>query len=122
MSFSIHFSLFIINYEIGINSVGASSDECDNYKSGRIVDTLWFQNMLRGVSILPRQHLSLDKWMTFAISPNLNPLYWSHQSNGIELDLRNDSDEETVFILLETNIYPDMDAIDTGSDIVMVWF
>lgn len=72
--------------------------------------------MLRGVSILPIQHLALDKWVTFSNLPQkLNPLY---SANGIDLDSH--SDKSVVHILLETNIYPDLDAIEMGSNIVTV--
>lgn len=102
----------------GLNSVGASSESCDNYKNGRVVDTLWYHNMLRGVSILPKQNVALDKWMTFNNLPsNLNPLH-----NAIGVDIESHDDKSIVHILLETNIYPDLTAIENGANIVTVSF
>lgn len=100
----------------GFTSIGASSEVCDNYKNGRVVDTLWYHNMQRGVSILPKQSLALDKWVTFNNLPtNLNPLY-----SAIGVDLESHSDQNTVHILLEANIYPDLTAIENGSSVVSV--
>ena len=102
----------------GFTSIGASSEACDNYRNGRVVDTLWYHNMMRGVSILPIQHLALDKWVTFNNLPsNLNPLY---TTIGVDLDAH--SDQSIVHILLETNIYPDLSAIEKGANIVSVSF
>lgn len=100
----------------GFTSIGASSEACDNYRNSRVVDTLWYHNMLRGVSILPIQHLALDKWVTFNNLPShLNPLY---TTIGVDLDAH--SDQSIVHILLETNIYPDLTAIEKGANIVSV--
>lgn len=72
--------------------------------------------MLRGVSILPKQHLVLDKWVTFSNLPsNLNPLH-----STINIDLDSHSDKNIVHILLETNLYPDLTAIEKGANIVYV--
>lgn len=72
--------------------------------------------MLRGVSILPIQNLALDKWVTFNNLPsNLNPLY---STIGVDLDTH--SDQSIVHILLETDIYPDLTAIEKGENIVSV--
>lgn len=110
------FSLTFQHSFSGLNSVGASSEACDNFRNGRIVDTIWYHNMLRGVTILPKQILALDKWITFANVPaNLNPLYCSA---GVDIDSH--SDKEFVYVLLETNIYPDLNAIENGASIVSV--
>lgn len=72
--------------------------------------------MLRGVSILPKQSLVLDKWVTFNNLPsNLNPLL-----SAIGVDLDSHSDQNIIHILLEANIYPDLTAIENGSDVVSV--
>lgn len=103
----------------GLNSIGASSEACDNYRNARVVDTLWYHNMLRGVSILPKQSLALDKWIKFANSPaSLNPLYC--HSNGVDIDSH--CDKDIVYVLLETNIYPDLDAIENGVNIISVCY
>lgn len=100
----------------GFTSIGASSEACDNYKNGRVVDTLWYHNMLRGVSILPIQNLALDKWVAFKNMPSsLNPLY-----STIGIDLDSHTDQSIIHILLETNIYPDLSAIEKGENIVTV--
>lgn len=100
----------------GFTSIGASSEVCDNYKNCRVVETLWYHNMLRGVVILPKQILPLDKWMTFNnLPPNLNPLY-----SATPIDVDSHSDQNTVYILLEANIYPDLDAIENGAEVVTV--
>lgn len=102
----------------GFTSIGASSEICDNYKSCRVVDTLWYHNMLRGVVILPKQNLALDKWMTFNNLPaNLNPLY---SATPVDVDVDAHSDQNTVYVLLETNIYPDLAAIENGAHVVTV--
>lgn len=99
-------------------SINPSSEACENSKNGRVVETLWYHNMLRGVSILPQQNLGVNKWITFNNLPaHLNPLYSS--SSKIDLDAQSDTD--TVYVLLETNIYPDLDAIQSGATIVYVW-
>lgn len=101
---------------VGFTSIDASSELCDNYKNGRVVDTVWYHNMLRGVSILPKQSLVLDKWVTFNNLPsNLNPLL---SAIGVDLDSHND--QNIIHILLEANIYPDLAAIENGSDVVSV--
>lgn len=83
-----------------------------------MVDTLWYHNMMRGVSIMPKQTLALDKWVTFNNLPsNLNPLY-----SVIGVDLDSHSDTNIVHILLEANIYPDLTAIENGENIVSVSF
>lgn len=72
--------------------------------------------MQRGVSILPKQHLTIDKWVTFNNLPsNLNPLY---SAIGVELDMH--CDTNIIHILLETNIYPDLNAIENGAKVVSV--
>lgn len=74
--------------------------------------------MQRGVSILPKQILALDKWVTFNNLPsNLNPLY-----SAIGVDLEAHSDKNIVHILLEANIYPDLTAIENGATVVSVSF
>lgn len=101
---------------IGFVSIGASSETCENYRNVRVVDTLWYHNMQRGVTILPKQHLTIDKWVTFNNLPsNLNPLY---STIGIDLDAH--FDKNVIHILLETNIYPDLEAIESGAKIVSV--
>lgn len=72
--------------------------------------------MLRGVTILPKQHLNIDKWVTFNNLPsNLNPLY-----SATSIDLGSHADTETIHILLETQVYPDLEAIESGAKIVSV--
>lgn len=72
--------------------------------------------MLRGVTILPKQHLTIDKWVTFNNLPsNLNPLY-----SAIAIDLDGHADTHIIHILLETQIYPDLKAIESGVKIVSV--
>lgn len=72
--------------------------------------------MSRGVSILPMQNLPINKWITFNNLPaHLNPLY---SSSKIELD--DQSDTPTVYVLVETSIHPDLDAIQSGATIVNV--
>lgn len=101
---------------VGFTSIGASSEACDNYKNGRVVDTLWYHNMQRGVSILPIQSLALDRWVTFvSLPPNLNPLF-----SAIGVDLDSHTDQNIIHILLEANIYPDLAAIENGADVVLV--
>lgn len=100
----------------GHNSIGASSDKCDNFKNVRIVDALWYENVLRGVSLLPKVLLSVNEWTAFTMkSPHLNPLFCSkvHAIDGT-------NDTDVVYILLETGIYPDIHAITSGSTIVAV--
>lgn len=100
----------------GFTSIGASSEACENYRNGRVIDTLWYHNMQRGVSILPKQNLTLDKWVTFTNLPShLNPLY---SAIGVDLDAH--SDKNIVHVLLETNIYPDLSAIESGANILSV--
>lgn len=100
----------------GFTSIGASSEDCDNYKNCRVIDSLWYHNMLRGVVILPKQSLTLDKWMTFNnLPPCLNPLY-----SATPIDIEFHNDQNTVYVLLETNIYPDLEAIESGDQIVTV--
>lgn len=100
----------------GFTSIGASSEECDNYKNCRVVDSLWYHNMLRGVVILPKQSLALNKWMTFNnLPPNLNPLY-----SATPIDIESHIDQNTVYVLLETNSYPDFEAIENGAQVVTV--
>lgn len=106
----------IVHTFLGFVSIGASSEACENYRNVRVVDTLWYHNMQRGVTILPKQHLTIDKWVTFDNLPsNLNPLY---STIGIDLDAH--SDKNVIHILLETNIYPDLKAIESGAKIVSV--
>lgn len=101
---------------IGFVSIGASSESCENYKNVRVVDTLWYHNMQRGVIILPKQQLTIDKWVTFKNVPShLNPLY-----STAAIDLEAHSDKDIIHILLETNIYPDLQAIENGAKIVSV--
>lgn len=77
---------------------------------------MWYHNMLRGVTILPKQHLNIDKWVTFNNLPsNLNPLY-----SATPIDLESHADTETIHILLETQVYPDLEAIESGAKIVSV--
>lgn len=100
----------------GQNSIGASSDKCDNWKNVRIVDSLWYENVLRGVSLLPKTHLSVNEWTVFITkSPRLNPLY-SSKSHFTEASCSN----EVVYILLEAGIYPDINSISNGTAIVSV--
>lgn len=100
----------------GFVSIGASSEACENYKNVRVVDTVWYHNMLRGVTILPKQHLNIDKWVTFHNLPsNLNPLY-----SATAIDLDSHADTHTVHILLETQIYPDLKAIESGAKVISV--
>lgn len=101
----------------GFASIGASSEECDNYKNCRVVDSLWYHNMLRGVVILPKQSLALNKWMTFKnnLPSTLNPLY-----SATPIDIDSHIDQNTVYVLLETNIYPDLEAIENGVQVVSV--
>lgn len=100
----------------GFTSIGASSEVCDNYKNGRVIDTVWYHNMSRGVTILPKQHLALDKWVTFTNLPsNLNPLL---SAIGVDVDAH--SDQNIVHILLETNTYPDLEAIEKGASVISV--
>lgn len=107
---------FLLINNTGFTSIGASSEVCDNYKNCRVVDTLWYHNMLRGVVILPKQILSLDKWMTFNNLPaNLNPLY-----SASPVDVDSHTDQNTVYVLLEANVYPDLEAIENGAQIVTV--
>lgn len=62
---------------------------------------------------MPKLQLSLDQWTTFADLPQLNPLYCTH------IDSAPDSDgDDSLFILLETNIYPDIAAISNGSEAI----
>lgn len=101
---------------LGFVSIGASSEACENYRNVRVVDTMWYHNMLRGVTILPKQHLNIDKWVTFNNLPsNLNPLY-----SATPIDLESHADTETIHILLETQVYPDLEAIESGAKIVSV--
>lgn len=100
----------------GFVSIGASSEACENFRNVRVTDTIWYHNMQRGVSILPKQQLTIDKWVTFNNLPsNLNPLY-----SAIGVDLDSHSDKNVVHILLETNIYPDLEAIESGAKVVSV--
>lgn len=111
-----HDQLIWTNSLAGLNSIGASSDKCDNFKNVRIVDTLWYENILRGVSLLPKMQLSVNEWTTFSMkSPHLNPLFCSkaHLTEGLD-------DSDVVYILLEAGIYPDIHAITNGSDVVSV--
>lgn len=102
---------------VGFVSINPSSEACENSKNGRVVETLWYHNMLRGVSIRPLQYLTVNKWISFDNLPvHLNPLFSSLKCN---LDAEGDN-EPTVFVLLETNIYPDLDAIQSGANIVNV--
>lgn len=110
------FVLFFFFGVLGFVSIGASSEACENYKNVRVVDTMWYHNMLRGVTILPKQHLIIDKWVTFINLPsNLNPLY-----SATSIDLDSHADTHTIHILLETQIYPDLNAIENGAKIVSV--
>lgn len=110
----------LIQYQftcIGLNSIGASSEKCDNFKNARIVDSLWYEKFLRGVSLLPKMQLSMNEWTIFTTkSPHLNPLFCSK----IHLDDHHCNDNDIVYILLETGIYPDVHAITEGCTIVSV--
>lgn len=116
-NFTIETTKCSTNLLVGLNSIGASSDKCDNFKNVRIVDSIWYENILRGVSILPKMQLSVNQWMTFTDSPHLNPLFCTKtELAGCAADDNND----VVYILLETGIYPDLHAINSGSAIISV--
>lgn len=116
-----HDELIWTNLLTGLNSIGASSDKCDNFKNVRIVDSLWYENILRGVSLLPKMQLSVTEWTAFTMkSPHFNPLFCSKTHLTEDID-----DSDVVYILLETGIYPDIHAITSGSTILAVnkfWF
>lgn len=76
---------------------------------------LWYYNDLRGVTVSPKQKLLLDKWVSFSDVPTLNPLLCS-KNNKVELE----SGNGIVHLMLETNVYPDMTAIEKGLEILKV--
>lgn len=76
---------------------------------------LWYEDSLRGVTVTPKQRLLLEKWVSFSDTPSMNPLLCRKNTN-FEIS----SNDETVHLMLEASVYPDMAAIENGLDILKV--
>lgn len=65
---------------------------------------------------MPKMQLSVTEWTAFTTkSPHFNPLFCSKTHLTEDID-----DSDVVYILLEAGIYPDIQAITSGSTTLAV--
>lgn len=81
-----------------------SSELCTNYAQARIADMIWHHpDGQRGAALVPRQHINLGSWISLPTLPTLCPFELSATDAYVPAT---QNANETVFILLETDLQP----------------
>jgi hypothetical protein len=94
----------IIAFVIGIATALASSDICVNSSEATVQECIWSNELSQGISILPKQILYINPFITFPPPPSLIPFCSTSQCVS---DLSNRKENDVIHALIEAELNPD---------------